>query len=398
MLSTKKERFVILFLALLQFTHVMDFMIIMPLNPILARVFSISSSQFSFLVAVFTLTGGLSSLFGAPILDKFDRKRVLLVCHIGFLIGTFMCAIAESYEQLLFARGLTGAFGGITTTMGMAIIGDIIPNEQRGTAISWIMSAFAVSSVLGMPLGIWLATDYFWSAPFYFVTLFGTLLLFVGFFILPKVRKHLEDGSEKLAFKKVFSNAISIPNQYFSLILTFLLVLGQFTLVPNIARYMVNNVEFTESDLKYIYLVGGGLTIFTTPFIGKLCDKFERANVFRFFVYFSFIPILLITHMGAWPMYQVLIVSGMFFVFLSGRFIPVTTIVTSAVKPNERAGFMSINTAFREFSAAISAILAGSIITDKTDGTLGNFEWIGYLAIASSIVCLFIVRRIKAVS
>lgn len=264
--------------------------------------------------------------------------------------------------------------------------------------MSWFMAAFAVSSVLGMPLGIYMATEFIWNAPFYFICGLGTILLVVGFFLLPSITKHLEKGLERIPFRQVFNNALTTPNQYYSFLLTFFLVLGQFTLIPNVSRYMVANVGFTEEDLKYIYLVGGALTIFTTPMIGKLCDKYPRTRIFNIFIFLSFIPIYIITHMGPWPMWQVLIITGLFFIFLSGRFIPVNTIVASAVHPNERAGFMSINTAFREFSAALSAMLAGWIIQDMPDGSLANFEIIGYLTIGVSLVCIFIAKRIKTVS
>src|SRR6476620_10398560 len=98
---TWKERIILIILASINFTHILDFMIMMPLGNYLMPYFHISAKQFSFLVGAYTLSAAVSGFTAAFFVDKFDRKRVLLFGYIGFLLGTIACGFAPSYMLLL---------------------------------------------------------------------------------------------------------------------------------------------------------------------------------------------------------------------------------------------------------------------------------------------------------
>src|SRR4051812_43177266 len=121
------ERWLLLLLASVQFTHIMDFMILMPLGPQLMRNLLISPAQFSALVAAYTISSGVVGLLAAPFIDRFDRRRVLLTAYGGFIAGTVACALSQNFASLLGARVLSGAFGGLSSSMVLAIIGDVVP-------------------------------------------------------------------------------------------------------------------------------------------------------------------------------------------------------------------------------------------------------------------------------
>ncbi|WP_316929223.1 MFS transporter [Nitritalea halalkaliphila] len=89
-----REKLLIWTLAAINFTHIVDFMILMPLGPQLMRIFEITPNAFGLLVSSYTFSAGISSFFGAFILDKFDRKQLLLWVFGGFLVGTLACALA----------------------------------------------------------------------------------------------------------------------------------------------------------------------------------------------------------------------------------------------------------------------------------------------------------------
>src|SRR5256884_8988203 len=121
------ERLLLLLLAAVQFTHIMDFMIMMPLGPQLMRELHIGPGHFSALVAAYTISSGVVGLLAAPFIDRFDRRKLLLFAYAGFIAGTLACALSQNAAALLTARALSGAFGGLSISMIMAIIGDVVP-------------------------------------------------------------------------------------------------------------------------------------------------------------------------------------------------------------------------------------------------------------------------------
>src|SRR5688572_16524151 len=101
---SKYQRFVIALLALLQFTIILDFMIISPLGDILLKSLGLTTSQFGSVVSAYAISAGISGILAAGFADKFDRKKLLLFFYTGFIIGTLFCALAYNYETLLLAR------------------------------------------------------------------------------------------------------------------------------------------------------------------------------------------------------------------------------------------------------------------------------------------------------
>jgi predicted MFS family arabinose efflux permease len=123
----KNERWIILVLAFMQFAHILDFVIMMPLGPFFMKEFGINPSQVGILVSVYTFSAGIFGLLGAFYMDQFDRKSASIFVFAGFTLGTLSCALAPDYYTLLAARAIAGGFGGIVGAIVLAIVGDIIP-------------------------------------------------------------------------------------------------------------------------------------------------------------------------------------------------------------------------------------------------------------------------------
>ena len=114
---TGYETFIIAILTILQFTVILDFMVLSPLGAILMPALTITPQQFGWVVSAYAFSAGVSGLTAAGFADKFDRKRMLLVFYAGFLAGTLFCGIAPDYHTLLAARILTGIFGGVISAI-----------------------------------------------------------------------------------------------------------------------------------------------------------------------------------------------------------------------------------------------------------------------------------------
>ena len=153
-LTPTKERLVLAILACIQFTHIVDFMVIMPLGPQFIRLLGIVPKQFSFLVSAYTISAGIFGFLAAFFLDRLERKTALLMIYAGFIVGTLCCGLSHHYETLVMSRILTGAFGGILFGLSLSIIGDVIPVERRGKAMGLVMSAFSLATVIGIPFSL----------------------------------------------------------------------------------------------------------------------------------------------------------------------------------------------------------------------------------------------------
>lgn len=391
---TAKHKVLLFLLALIQFTHVMDFMIIMPLGNQLMGLFEINPRQFGFIVSAYTVMAGIVGFAGAFFIDHFDRKRILIVCYIGFLIGTFACGLAPTYEFMLAARILTGAFGGILSTLILSIVGDAIPIQSRATAMGFVTAGFSLASIFGVPFGNALATRFNWHAPFFFIAGIGVLIAIAAALLVPSMRAHINSKSTRPGPLLVLQNLKNNLNQRKALLLMFLLMMGQFTVIPFIAAYMEKNVGFSQNDVTKIYFFGGLCTVFSAPLAGRIADRIGKQKVFAFFALLSIAPILLITHMGHWPMWLVLVITSLFFIVITGRMVPAMAVITGTTLPQTRGSFMSFNSSVQQLSAGIAAFISGSLIVENSQKELMNYNYIGYIASVAALLSIWAVYRI----
>ncbi|GEO02709.1 MFS transporter [Adhaeribacter aerolatus] len=392
-----REGWLLFILAAIQFTHIMDFVIMMPLGPQLMRVFSISPKEFGFLVSAYTFSAAVSGFISTLFIDKFDRKNALLGLYLGFIIGTFCCAIAPNYGLLLLARILAGAFGGVIGALVFAIIGDAIPENRRGAATGKVMAAFSVASIAGIPVGLYLASRLNWHAPFFLLTGLSVLVLIIAFLVLPAMRGHLTNAVKTKPLA-VVGEILQNKNLLWALSLMVMLTLAGFTVVPFISPYLVSNVGFAEGDLAYMYMFGGLASVITSQIAGRLADKFGKQRVFIYMAIFSIIPILLLTNLQPAPHFLVLLVTTTFFIGFGARFVPAVTLITSSVAPKLRGSFMSFNSSIQQLASGASAFLSGLIIQKTTAGPLLHFNTIGIIASVATLLCIFIIRQLKVVS
>lgn len=392
----KNERILLFILAAINFTNILDFMIMMPLGPQLMRLFAINPQQFGVLVSSYTISAGISGFFTAFIVDKFDRKRFLQFLYVGFLLGTLACGLANDYHLLMLARIFTGIFGGVIGAVILAIVGDTIPFERRGQAMGMIMAGFSVASVFGVPFGLFIANLYGWQAPFIFLAIVAMPLSYLIWRFVPHVKGHLTHEN-KTNIKQVLINITSDKNQRKSVTLMMVLMFGHFSIIPFLSPYMVANVGFSESDLAYIYLIGGAFNMFTGPMIGKLADRIGKRKVFNWFVLMCAVPVFAITNMPHVALWVALIATTLFFILSGGRFIPAQAMVSETVQPQMRGSFMSILSSMQQLTAGVASYLAGLIIVkDDVSGAMYNYSIVGYISIGATLLTILLVKRIKS--
>lgn len=386
-----KERIILILLTILNFTHILDFMIMMPLGNYLMPYFDISSQQFSMLVAAYTFSAGVSGFLAAFFVDGFDRKKVLMFAYAGFLIGTLCCAISPRYEILLISRIVAGLFGGLIGAQVLSIVADIIPYERRASAMGMIMAAFSAASVFGVPFGLYIANLFNWHAPFFFVVILGLLLVPFLVKFLPKMNAHLlVENRRKIGPVQLVGDVFKSPSQLYALALTAFLMMGHFMIIPFINPFMEFNMGFSKTQTPLVYMVGGALTMVTSPLIGRLADKAGKYNLFIFMALFSLPLIALITNLPAIPFYFVLCITGIWFIISTGRMIPAQAMVSNVVPPERRGSFMSFNSSVQQLFVGLASVLAGLIVVKLPDNRIEHYEITGYLSIAIILFSIFI--------
>lgn len=390
-----RERLLLFMLAVTQFTHIVDFIIVMPLGAQFMEIFEINPTQFSWIISIYALSAGFMGLFGAMFIDRFDRKAVLLACYLGFTLGTFACSLASGFVFFLLARAFTGLFGGILSALVLAIVADITPLERRGKAMGLIMTAFSVASVVGVPFSLWLAAYFNWQAPFIIVGIIATIMMILLWRFMPNMTKHLKAQKVKEAPIKALEDIVKDPNQLRALFFSIILILGHFTIIPFIAPYMELNIGFSQFEIPYIYFVGGILTAILLPLAGRLSDHYGHVKIFTISSIFALFSIYAITNLPPVSIAVALVVTSSYFVASSGRNVPATTMVTSVVSSKNRASFMSVRSAVNEFALFLGSLIAGLIIDKNEDGSLLHYEYVGYVAIIMSIMAIIISRQLK---
>ena len=382
----KNERIILAILASLNFTHILDFMIMMPLGNYLMPHFNISAQFFSWIVAAYPVTACVSGLISAFYVDQFDRKKVLLFAYIGFLVGTLCCGIAPDEYFLIIARILTGFFGGLIGAQVLSIIADTFPYEKRGRAMGTVFMAFSMASVFGVPFSLYLANLISWHAPFIFIGIIGIPIVFLIIYFLPPMRIHLQPRDANVKFKpnvaKVVSDIFRNQAQLMALTLSGLLMLGHFMVIPFINPYMEFNIGWSKSQTPMIYMVGGVCALISSSIIGRMADKYGKLPIFVICLFLSLGPIFLITDMPEIPIYFMLAIFGFWFTFSTGRNIPAQAMITTVVDPAQRGQFMSFNSSFQQLFTGLSSIIAGLIVIKGPDGKIQHYNLVGYLSAA----------------
>ena len=393
-LSRRHEWFLLLTLLAINFTHIMDFMMMMPLGPQFMRLFHITPQQFGMLVSTYTFSAAAAGFVSAFWVDRFDRKHTLLFLYAGFALATLSCALADSYWMLLLARAVAGGFGGIVGATVLAIVGDVIPAKRRGTAMGTVMSAFSLSAVAGVPGGLLLAEHFGWQGPFLFIAAVAVPLWLAANVVIPPLRGHVQPHRSRTAWQQLrFMYGQALHLRAFALMAS--LMFAGFSVIPFLSPYMVATVGIGEADLKYIYLCGGLATLFSARLIGWLADHIGKVRMFVIVAVLALPAILRLTHWQAAPLALTLSVTTYFMVFVSGRLVPAMAIVTGAVAPQHRGSFMSFNSATQQLAAGLAAFGGGLMLHKDATGALQGYDLVGYAACGFTLLCIWLALRLR---
>ena len=391
---TGYQKFIIAILAILQFTIILDFMVLSPLGAQLLTELNITTQQFGWVVSAYALSAGASGLLAAGFADKFDRKKLLLFFYTGFLLGTVCCAIAPNYHFLLIARIVTGIFGGVIGSISFAIITDIFRMEVRGRVMGFVQMAFAASQVLGIPIGLLLANHFGWHSPFWMIAGFGLIVGVVIVVYMQPINEHLLIKSDRNPFEHLIKT-LTKKSYVRGFAGTVLLATGGFMLMPFGSAFSIHNLGLTMEQLPLLYGVTGIFSIIFGPIIGRLSDKLGKFKMFCIGTVISIAMVATYTHLGITPLWLVISLNVVLFVGISSRMISSSALMTAVPAPQDRGAFMSINSAIQQISGGIASAIAGMIVVQTTTGKLERYDVLGYVVIGSMLLATFLMWRVN---
>ncbi|MFN8284061.1 MAG: MFS transporter [Chitinophagales bacterium] len=389
---------IVFLLAFVSFICSTDSMLLMPLGEIIMKTYKVTPTVSTLVISVYSLFAGISGFLSTSIMDRFDRKRLLIGTFIGFSVGTLLCGTAHDYALMVLYRGITGIFGGIVGGVGVSIISDLIPYERRSTAMSIISLSFAVAAITGVPLGIHLANTFNLQMPFQILAVISFITLIPIILWLPKINKHIKPDSRIKNPFKAGNEILKDKNQVLALLMAFFIVFSHFVVLQFIVPYMEINVGFDKKLVPIMYAIGGVCAIVTAPFIGKISDRIGNLKSFTILMLLSFIPIIMATHIHRASIPLAIFVCATFFIFAAGRMIPAYTLMSGATTADKRGSFMSMRSACLELGTGIASVVSGFIVKQGLDGKYIHFNYVGYVSVAVGLLAIYIASKVKIVS
>jgi len=393
---TQYQIFVIAVLAFLQFTIVLDFMILSPLGAILLQELGISTKRFGLVVSIYAFAAGGSGLMAAGFADKFDRKKLLLFFYCGFILGTFLCGIANSFHFLLVARLVTGLFGGVVGSVAFAIITDLFPFQTRGRVMGAVQTAFAASQVLGLPIGLALATRFTWHAPFLMIVGLGVAAGLVIFTQMRPIDAHLKVQSDRSPFAHLLHTATR-PRYLIGFSATMLLATGGFMLMPFGSAFSVNNLGVPLTKLPLVYVVTGVVSIIAGPLMGRLSDAVGKYLTFSAATIVCMGVVIYFTHLGIIPLWHMIVVNAVLFVCVTGRMISASALASGVPAMADRGAYMAINASVQQISGGIASTIAGVIVVQAPSGKLERYDLLGWVVVAAMAVTLLLMFNVHRI-
>jgi len=397
-LTPKRERWLLLTLASIQFTSVLDFMIMMPLGPQLTELFGISAGEFGFLVSAYTFAAGLSGLLAATYIDRFGRKRMMLTLYPLFGAAALACSFAPTFAWLMTARVASGFFGGVLMALSQTIVAEVIPFERRGRAMGVVMTSFSVATVAGVPLALFLASHFNWHAPFLAIALMVSVCALGAAKTLPSLKGHLAAHPIGDSAPSILANLRLVlvdPNHLRAYAMSSSMVFAGFAVIPYITLYLQGNAGFKPEQIPYVYLTGGICTLISARFIGHWSDRAGKAYAFRRLALLMPLPLLAMTLSADLPMVGVLLVSSVLFVVMSGRMIPGMALIGAAADPRRRGSFMTLNSAVQSLAMGLAALVGGQILGRDGHGHLTHYWMAALLGGGASLLSFVLASKLR---
>jgi len=389
------ESRLLLLLGAVQFVNVVDFVMVLPLGPDFARALDIPAHQLGLVAGSYTAAAAVVGLLAASLLDRFDRRRALLVAMLGLVLGTLAGGFATGLSSMLFARVLAGVFGGPATSIAMSILSDAVPPERRGRAMGKVMGAFSVASVVGVPAGLELARLGGWQMPFFVIASLGLVVALGAAAVMPPMRGHLLAASRASSPVRSLREFARDRTVLLSLAATAVAMVGSFSIISNLSAFVQFNLGYPRDQLGLLYMAGGCVSFFSMRLAGWSVDRWGAPSV----VSVGTALVVAVIGFGFLGERSLLPVLGIFVGFMlanSTRIVALNALTTRVPPPADRARFMSLQSAVQHLSTSAGAGLSSWVLHERADQRLEGMPRLAVFAIVTSVALPIVVATLQS--
>ena len=336
-------------------------MIISPILPQIGDDLGIADAALGTLVSVYSLMVGIFAILSGPVSDRIGRRRILLIGCGTMTVALMLHMLVSDYASFIAVRVFAGMAGGILSGAAVSYIGDYFPYERRGWATGWVMSGSALGQIAGIPIGIVLADQWGFKAPFYIfaVTMAATILLL--FFRVPQPPG--KQSLEQLTVGKAAADYAAMlrrPEVAWAAVAYFVMFLGVSIFTVYLPTWLERDLSISGNELALMFAVGGIANVLTGPQAGKWSDRIGRKGIILL-ACIGLSSLMLLTV----PLVTNLITACVFFfltmMLVAMRISPFSALLTALVNDDRRGSLMSLAVALGQMGFALGGAIAGPL-------------------------------------
>lgn len=265
-----KERFFnlpVIVLISLSFMLGMSEFIVVGILPDIAAGLKVSEVTIGNLVSLFAFVYAPVTPLGSALSARFPRFATHLTLVGVFLIGNVLCAFAPNYGVLVVARILIALVSGTLVAIAMTYAPDVTIEQYRTKFIAWVFSGFSIASVVGVPVGTWVANTFGWRWAFHLVNVLTVALIVLMVMVLPR-NSHIVKIGFLPQFRLFFDRRIQLGvlDVVFGAAATYVF----YTYLTPIMR---DEVHVPERYLSVGLVIFGAACLWSNLYGGKLADR-----------------------------------------------------------------------------------------------------------------------------
>lgn len=377
-----KERFFnlpVIVLISLSFMLGMSEFIVVGILPDIAAGLKVSEVTVGNLVSLFAFVYAPVTPLGSALSARFPRFATHLTLVGVFLIGNVLCAFASNYGVLVVARILIALVSGTLVAIAMTYAPDVTTEQYRTKFIAWVFSGFSIASVVGVPIGTWVANTFGWRWAFHLVNVLTVVLMVLMVMVLPRNSRIVKIGFLP-QFRLFFDRRIQL-----GVLAVVFGAAATYVFYTYLTPIMRDEVHVPEQYLSVGLVIFGAACLWSNLYGGKLADRgrgVEPLTHIRpiYCAHAVLMASLIVTH---WvPVYGalLLVVLGMFMYLQNSA----SQVLYMDVASQSHPGSLNLAASLNSMSFNIG-IAIGSAVGGVVNGHFG-LMWLGPVG-ALFLVC-----------
>lgn len=268
--NVKKDRFFnlpVTILVALSFMLGMSEFIMVGILPDIAAGLKVSEVTVGNLVSLFALVYAPVTPLGSALSARFPRFATHLTLVGVFLLGNVLCAFAPNYGVLVIARILIALVSGTLVAIAMTYAPDVTTERYRTKFIAWVFSGFSIASVVGVPVGTWVANVFGWRWAFHLVNVLTVVLIVLMVIVLPR-NSHIVKIGFLPQFRLFFDRRVQL-----GVLDVVFGAAASYVFYTYLTPIMRDEVHVPERYLSVGLVIFGAACLWSNLYGGKLADR-----------------------------------------------------------------------------------------------------------------------------